>query len=114
MEQEIFNVGKPYTQLNFPDEGGVTGYFSSNMTKQDLALVKAFLDEQHISVLNTRAFKEDGKYVVTVGSIKTDGTRTGIDFQGHQFDVVYGEFAPYLVECNHYLQQALKYCANEN
>ena len=80
MEQELFSVGKPYTQLNFPHEGGVTGYFSRNMTKEDLALVKAFLDEQKIDVLNTRAFKEGDKYVVTVGSIKTDGTRKGIDF----------------------------------
>lgn len=26
----------------------------------------------------------------------------------------YGEFAPYLEECNNYLKEALKYCANEN
>ena len=36
---EIFNIDKPYTQLNFPCEGGVTGYFSRNMNKKDLALI---------------------------------------------------------------------------
>lgn len=33
VEEEIFNIDKPYNQLNFPDEGGVTGYFSRSMTK---------------------------------------------------------------------------------
>ena len=36
VETEIFNIDKPYTQLNFPEEGGVTGYFSRNMNKADL------------------------------------------------------------------------------
>lgn len=43
VEAEIFAYDAPYTQLNFPSEGGVTAYFSRNMTTEDLALVKAFL-----------------------------------------------------------------------
>ena len=43
IKTEIFNIDKPYTQLNFPEEGGVTGYFSRNMTKNDLNLVQEFL-----------------------------------------------------------------------
>jgi hypothetical protein len=43
VEKEIFAIEKPYTQLNFPEEGGVTGYFSPNMVKADLELVKRFL-----------------------------------------------------------------------
>jgi len=64
--------------------------------------------------LNTRAFKENDKYVVTVGSINTDQTKRDIHFQGKIFDLLYGEFAPYLEECNDYLSQALEYCANED
>ena len=63
--------------------------------------------------LNTRAFKEDGKFIVTVGSISKELTRKDIEFKGHKFDLQYGEFAPYLEECNYYLGEALKYCANE-
>jgi hypothetical protein len=61
---------KPYNHINFPSEGGTTAYFSSNMTKDDLALVKRFADSQKINILNTRAFKtSDGKYVLTIGSV---------------------------------------------
>ena len=57
IKEEIFNIDKPYTQINFPYEGGITGYFSRNMTKEDLALTKEFLDSQKIDLLNTRQFK---------------------------------------------------------
>ena len=101
--------------MNFPDEDGVTGYFSRNMTKEDLALTKEFLDDQKIDILNTRVFKkDDGKFVVTVGSIKSDHSKKDVEFKGTKFDVNYGEFSPYLEECNLYLSEALKYCANEN
>lgn len=114
IEEEIFNIEKPYTQINFPEEGGVTGYFSRNMVKADLDLVKEFLVNQNIDILNTRTFKqENGTYIVTVGSISTDGSKQGIEFKGNKFDVQYGEFSQYLVECNINLQEALKYCANE-
>jgi dipeptidyl-peptidase-3 len=115
VEAELFHHEKPYTQLNFPYEGGVTGYFGRNLTAEDLQLVKEFLMDQKIDVLNTRAFKsEDGRILITVGSISTNGSKTDIEFKGRKFDVQYGEFAPYLQECNTYLKEALKYCANDN
>ena len=77
----------PYTQLNFPDEGAVTGYFSRSMTKKDLALIKLFLAEHKIDVLTTRAFKEDGKYVITVGSVSKEGSKTDIEFKGQKFNI---------------------------
>ena len=40
----IFKIDKPYTQLNFPEEGGITAYFSRSMTKVDLALVNKFAE----------------------------------------------------------------------
>lgn len=109
---EVFNIDKPYTQINFPDEGGITAYFSRNMSKADLALLKEFCDSQKLDLLNTRTFKQDdGRFVVTVGSI--DVKKTSYVFKDHKFEINYGEFAPYLVECNHYLTKCLDYCANE-
>jgi len=85
------------------------------MTKDDLALTKKFLDEHKINILNTRVFKkDDGKFVITVSSISTEKSQKDIAFMDNKFDVNYGEFAPYLEECNMYLKEALKYCANEN
>lgn len=114
VEKEVFSIDTPYTQLNFPEEGGVTGYFSRNMTKEDLALIQEFLLDQNISILTTRAFKqEDGKILITVGSISTEGSKTDVEFKGRKFDIQYGEFASYLEECQAYLREALKYCAND-
>jgi dipeptidyl-peptidase-3 len=66
-----------------------------------------------LDILNTRAFKKDGKITITVGSISTDGTKSDIEFKGTKFDIIYGEFASYLVECNQALKECVKYCANE-
>jgi len=64
--------------------------------------------------LNTRAYKKaDGTFVVTVGSVDTSKTEKGIEYSGNKFDVIFGEFAPYVKECNDYMKEALKYSANE-
>ena len=102
VEQEVFAYEKPYLQLNFPHEGGVTAYFSRNMTKEDLELVSEFLVSEKIDILNTRAFKNEeneNHYVITVGSIQTQGSRT-VSFKDKQFDVKYGEFAEFLTTMN--------------
>mmetsp|Transcript_5356 Transcript_5356/g.4933 ORF Transcript_5356/g.4933 Transcript_5356/m.4933 type:complete len:155 (+) Transcript_5356:296-760(+) len=106
VEREIFSMEKPFSQLNFPDEGGVTAYFSPNMTKADLALVKEFLKEEKIDPLNTRAFKKpDGSYQITIGSIEQ--SKHTLKYKDIQFEVIKGEFAPYLKEVNYYLEKGL-------
>ena len=74
VETEVFVYEKPYLQLGFPSEGGVTAYFSRNITKEDLALVTEFLASEKIDILNTRAFKKEDNenhFIITVGSIET-------------------------------------------
>jgi len=87
------------------------------MTLDDLKLVREYLDSKKIDVLNTRVFKKEQNgapvYVVTLGSIQA-GQPEASEFKGQQFELRKGEFSPYLVECNTYLKQALKYSANEN
>lgn len=46
--------------------------------------------------MNTRAFKEGDKYIVTIGSIETKNSKKNIDFKGKKFDIEYGEFGEYL------------------
>ena len=33
VEEEIFNINKPFKQLGYPSDGGVTAYFGNNMSK---------------------------------------------------------------------------------
>ena len=114
VEGEIFAYEADYLQINFPSEGGVTAYFSRNMTSEDHELVKNFLAHEKIDILNTRAFKRsDNDFLITVGSISEEASRTGVQFEGKTFEVKYGEFAPYLTEMNKYLEKAIPYAANE-
>lgn len=82
------------------------------MRKEDLNLVKEFLDEQKIDVLNTRVFLENGRYIVTVGSIDTSKSKKGIQFKGKIFDLEYGEFSEYLKMVVENLGKAIPYAAN--
>lgn len=112
VEKEIYALEKPYTTINFPEDGGISAYFSSNMVKEDLNLVREFLADQKINPLNTRAFKKDnGSFEITVGSINT-GERE-VTFKDKLFTVTHGEFASYLEETNSYLKQARQYAAND-
>ena len=45
IEREIYAIQKPYKQLGFPHEGGVTAYFGRNMNKTDLGIVRDFLND---------------------------------------------------------------------
>jgi hypothetical protein len=75
VEKEVFAYGSPYTQITFPPEAGVTAYFSRNMTKDDLDIVRDFLKHVKVDILNTRAFKtSDSHFVITVGSVLSDSS----------------------------------------
>lgn len=74
------------------------------MTKDELKLVKEFLDSQKIDPLNTRLFKISDKFVITVGSIDESKTRHNIAFKNRNFDIKYGEFSPYLKDVNENLK----------
>ena len=41
--KELFAMGKPYSTLGFPKEGGVTGYFGRNLDDKDLKLIGEFV-----------------------------------------------------------------------
>ena len=43
VQAEVFAYEAPYTQINFPEQGGITAYFSRNMTDDDLVICKDFL-----------------------------------------------------------------------
>jgi len=102
VQREIFAIEKPYATLTFPHEGGITGYFSRDMTSKDLSLVREFLKSEKIDALNTRAFKREYGFEITVGSIEVKSV--DFNFSDKLFKVNYGEFAPYLDDMNYNLK----------
>lgn len=85
------------------------------MKKEDLNLVSEFMKSRNISLINTRAFKNDnGKFFVTIGSVDTSKNEKNIPFKGHTFNLVYGEFGNYLKEVNINLKRAQNYASNDH
>lgn len=49
-------------------EKGLTGYYSPNITKDELDVIDEFLEIVNISALNTRVIKVDGIFKVLIAS----------------------------------------------
>jgi len=94
VEKEIFEIEGVYQQLNKPTQGGVTAYFSRDLTDEDLDLIKRFFKQtKEPNVLNTRAWKGEGDHdiLITVASIeKREEIR---EFEGKRIKIEWGEFS---------------------
>lgn len=112
IKKELYDMSAKYAQIGFPDKGGVTAYFSRDMTDEDHDIVERFLQQQKIDILNTRAFKQEHGYLITVASIQISSSLHR--FEGHQFKMQKGEFGFILKEMNTHLEKTLHYAANEN
>lgn len=59
VQDEIYGIEPAARNLiGYPEDGHLSGYYSSNVTKADIANVQAFLDKNSINALNTR-YAED-------------------------------------------------------
>lgn len=96
IEREIFAEGDPYDIIGFPDKGGVSGYYSTNMDGDDRSLIERYSESPGgISLLNTRVFKTaEKKYTITVASV--DSGSKVVEFEGAQITIEHGEFKEYL------------------
>uniref|UniRef100_A0AAQ4PP70 Dipeptidyl peptidase 3 n=1 Tax=Gasterosteus aculeatus aculeatus TaxID=481459 RepID=A0AAQ4PP70_GASAC len=104
---------------------GITTYFSGNCSLEDAELAQKFLDSKKLSAYNTRLFKRDkeGKacYEVRLASAVQKGQNYLVitnkfifTFEGKEFTLKRGDYAPLMEKVSHYLQQAQAYAANEN
>ena len=50
IQREILNGESPFTTIGFPEEGGVSAYYSRNMKKADRTLIETYAEKD----LNTR------------------------------------------------------------
>jgi len=57
ISKEVFTETEPYAHIGFPDKGGQTSYYSSNVTSEEAKKIDEFCQSQKISPLNTRLFK---------------------------------------------------------
>ncbi|XP_077448467.1 dipeptidyl peptidase 3 isoform X1 [Stigmatopora argus] len=122
----IYSLMDKQKQLGLGDKG-ITTYFSGNCCMEDAELAQKFLDSKKLSAYNTRLFKrENGDktcYEVRLASaVKKDCAVDGecdsycgcFDFEGKEFSVKRGDYAPIMERVCHYLQKAEAHAANDN
>ncbi|KAG7272024.1 hypothetical protein CRUP_004183, partial [Coryphaenoides rupestris] len=118
----LFSLEDKQKQLGLGDKG-ITTYFSGNCALEDAELAQKFLDSRNLSAYNTRLFKKEsgGKPwcgVVVLRDCAVDGegeTHCGtFDFEGKEFTVKRGDYAPLMEKVSHYLEKAQAHAANEN
>ncbi|KND04584.1 dipeptidyl-peptidase III [Spizellomyces punctatus DAOM BR117] len=111
-------AAEPDAQLliGFPAEGHVSGYYSPNISKHDVQLVQALLEQKNISALNTRLFKlSENEYEVRIASAKvTKSPETFEISEGKVVKVIYGDFADNMTKIADNIRLAIPYAANDH
>ncbi|XP_036715200.1 dipeptidyl peptidase 3 isoform X5 [Balaenoptera musculus] len=123
----MFSLESRLRHLGLGKEG-ITTYFSGNCTMEDAKLAQDFLDSQNLSAYNTRLFKEvgqDGKpcYEVRLASVlstepildsEMNSKLKSYEFQGSNFRVTRGDYAPILQKVVEHLEKAKAYAATSH
>jgi dipeptidyl-peptidase-3 len=78
IKREVYIEEEPFKAIGFPDKGGMSSYFSSNITSEDAKFIDEFCQQEKLSPLNTRAIKtNDGKnFEILVASSHSLPTKT--------------------------------------
>lgn len=109
----IFSYEGPYRNIGiYPD--GLTGYYSHELTKEEILLVDEFLQVMKISALNTRVGKlSDKEYAVLIASVNHKRPSTHF-YKEKKIQIIYGDYSAFLKRTSNYFVKALEYAANHN
>lgn len=98
-------------KLGFRTEGGMTTYYSLEITKEDADKSHRFIAKHGICAENTRLIKHvDGSFIITVAAI-TQKQLPPVEFEGDKYTLLYGDYSKELIEINKHLAQAYKRAA---
>ncbi|KAJ3082453.1 hypothetical protein HK102_001668 [Quaeritorhiza haematococci] len=102
--------------LGFPAAGHVSGYYSKNISKEDVTFVQDFLTKQGLDPLNTRLFKseENGvvSYEVHIASAQITQPPQTHTHESSKITIHYGDFAPQMSKIAQNIRNAIPYAAN--
>ncbi|CAO3672399.1 unnamed protein product [Umbelopsis ramanniana] len=114
-KEEIFSIEpSAKTLLGFPEDGHVSGYYSSNITKADIKLVQDYCEKIPLDPLNTRLFKDDQGYQLRIASAVAKDPEVHTLPDGASLQVHYGDFSEYMTEVAKNIKAAIPFAANEN
>lgn len=113
---EIYNV-EPIERnlIGFSQDGHVSGYYSENITKQDIKLVQSLCEKEKIDPLNTRLFKsQDGNYqLVVAAGASEEEEKTFVLEDGSNLVVKYNDFQAEMKKISQAIKEVIPFTANE-
>lgn len=114
----VYDNSPSKCSLNFPDKGGVTSYYSSNIVSEDAELVKEFLMSKNLTDVhvNSRLWKVGDVLEVKVASEENQhlsyaGT---YEYKGRTIKITNGDYSIFMRRVVENLTRTLPYCANQN
>lgn len=117
VDREIFDFGEPYAMRNLPELGGVTSYYSRNITSQDTDVAKEFCQQHNLSLLNTRVYKKESpeqSQILEISVASIQKAQKDYTYQNQRIRVTHGDFAAYLSQITEHLERALQFARDQN
>ena len=116
----FLNEEKPQVIGFEADSSGTNSYYSSNIRRDEAALVQRQLDQLGLSSLNTRLTKlRENEYQLLIASVSIDGGKNQPykdkvhEFDGKILRFVYGDYSPLLEPVVKWLRKAQNYKDSE-
>ena len=112
IKEIIWKYDGKFQKIGFPEKGS-TGYYSANITKEEIEKVDGILQILNVNTLNTRIIKiEDNHYKVLIASVTL---KTSVHFaENTKIELVWGDFSPFLRRMVKNLEKAIPHAANKN
>lgn len=109
----VFSLGPREKELAM-SPGGISTYYSADVTKGEAAAVQKWLDRENISPYNTRLFKTaPGEFELRTASADANTNRGAVEFEGMKITVTSGDHGPLMARAASHLQQAIAHAAND-
>ena len=114
IKHHIFDYSGLNKKIGFPGEDGYSGYYSSNLKKNEAEKLSKLFQVLNLSELNTRVVKIDEKeFLILVASVNMRATQTHV-FDELKVRVIYADFSAFLRRLAQSLTKALPFAANLN
>lgn len=113
---EIYSI-EPIARnlIGFPEDGHISGYYSQNVTKQDILLVQSFLEKEKIDPLNTRLFKDEkNQFKLVVAAAEEEIASKSYTLEnGSSIQVSYTDFKQPMKKIAQAISDAIPFVAND-
>uniref|UniRef100_A0A0N4U2V0 Dipeptidyl peptidase 3 n=1 Tax=Dracunculus medinensis TaxID=318479 RepID=A0A0N4U2V0_DRAME len=115
IEERVFSLNEKTVTIGLPDKG-VSGFFSSNVNKEDTDIIADYFKKKRLEEWNTRLLKniKDGETVYTIRLASIDHELSNEKFSGATILIERCDYGPILLHTVHWLKKALPFVANEN